>query len=290
MNLYQRLSFHDHSRVDPTKTVTLRTRYERDLVRRFRAVAAAIRKAVGDDDLLAVNDVRPPARFDFKRDPEKVSDFMDWLRRMTADGILEVREGTPQRSAASRSWQNVYLRSAYQKGLAQAAGQMERAGAVVEATFVDAGFYRPIHADRVGLIYTRAFSDLKGITDAMDQKISRVLAQGIAEGVGPRVIAKRITDQVEGIGIVRARMLARTEVIRAHADATLNSFKEAGLEGVKVLVEFATAGDSKVCPRCAELDGKVFKIAEAEGLIPVHPNCRCAFVPAVDDMRGVTLR
>ena len=103
-------------------------------------------------------------------------------------------------------------------------------------------------------------------------------------------MAERIATRVEGIGIARARTLARTEVIGSHAAATLNSFKEAGLEGVKVLAEFATAGDAQVCEQCAALEGQIYSMEKAEGLIPVHPNCRCTLIPAVDDLRGVVLR
>jgi SPP1 gp7 family putative phage head morphogenesis protein len=289
--MLRRLDFSDHARVDPTRTVLLRRRYEADMVRRFRDLEKVIRQAIGADDALglAANKVVAPPRFDFRRDPEKVNAFIDWLKKSHQDGILQVWRGTKATSGRG-AWQDLYIESAYQKGLQRAASQMRKAGAQVHPSFVDAAFFRPVHADRVGLIYTRAFNDLKGITDAMDASISRVLAQGIAEGIGPMDMAERITSRIEGIGIARARTLARTEVIGSHAAATLNSFKEAGLEGVKVLAEFATAGDAQVCEQCSGLEGKVYTIKEAEGLIPVHPNCRCTFVPAVDDLRGVQLR
>jgi hypothetical protein len=76
---------------------------------------------------------------------------------------------------------------------------MRKAGAQVQPGFVNAAFFRPVHADRVGLIYTRAFTDLKGITDAMDASNSRVLTQGIAEGA---VLWRwRIVDRIDSIGI-----------------------------------------------------------------------------------------
>jgi SPP1 gp7 family putative phage head morphogenesis protein len=289
--MLRRLDFTNNARVDPTRTVSLRRRYEADMVRRFRELETVLRKAIGAEDVLGLetNKVAPPPHFDFRRDPEKVSAFIDWLRKSHQDGILELKRGTAQATARG-AWQDIYIQSAYQKGLQQAASQMRKAGAQVEPSYVDAAFFRPVHADRVGLIYTRAFTDLKGVTDAMDAGISRVLAQGIAEGVGPMEMARRMVHRVEGIGIARARTLARTEVIGSHAVATLNSFKEAGIEGVNVLAEFTTAGDGKVCAECADLEGKTYSLEDAEGLIPVHPNCRCTFVPAVKDMRGVVLR
>src|SRR5690349_20230339 len=104
--MFQRLTFSDHARVDPTRTVMLRRRYEADMVRRFRDLEKVIRQAIGADDALglATNKVAPPPRFDFKRDPEKVSAFIDWLRRSHQDGILEIRRGTAQRSAPG-AWQ-----------------------------------------------------------------------------------------------------------------------------------------------------------------------------------------
>jgi hypothetical protein len=53
------------------------------------------------------------------------------------------------------------------------------------------------------------------------------------------------------------------------------------LESVNVL----TAGDERVCIICQDIsDGGPYPIDTALGLIPAHPNCRCAFIPA-DDMR-----
>lgn len=290
MNLYIRASFATAQRVDPTRTSQLRADYERALIRRFRVLQRMIRAAVGYDDALSVNEIARVPRFTFERDPAKIDGFMDWVRGASDAGILEITPGTPNRSAASKSWQNIYLRSAYQKGLANAAATVRKAGATVEPTYVDGAFYRPVHADGVGIIYTRGYRSLKGVTDAMDAGISRTLAQGLTEGVGSSELGRRIAADVEDIGIARARLIARTEIVNAHSEATLNSFQEMGMDGVEVLAEFSTAGDGNVCPRCSALEGKVYAIAEARGLIPVHPRCRCAFIPAVKDLRGVILR
>ena len=42
---------------------------------------------------------------------------------------------------------------------------------------------------------------------------------------------------------------------------------------VLMQAEWSTAGDDRVCPECASLEGKVYTLDEIEGLIPVHPNC-----------------
>lgn len=223
-----------------------------------------------------------PKQFAFERPSDKVQSFMNWIDEMIDEEILEIVPGTRVQSASQRAWQNVYLDTAYQKGMRDAARK-------IGAGYVGAAFNSPVHADRVGLVYTRAYRDLEGITDAMDQGISRVLAQAMAEGrgLGPGLgpgsydLARLLTKQVDGIGIVRARTLVRTEIIGAHAEATLNSYEEAGIVGVSVEAEFTTAGDNKVCEQCRGLEGKVFSIEDARGVIPVHPRCRCAWNPVV---------
>lgn len=279
---------------DPTHTATIRRRFEADMKRRFKALRRSIWQTVAINDAFGLNTpvVNEPGRqfqFAFPRSSDKVSAFMDWLMQEQGRTILETQRGALMRSAAERAWQNVYIDSAYQRGIRQAGQELRAAGANVSDRYLDAAFNLPVHADRVGLIYTRTYSELQGVTAAMDTAISQALAMGMAEGLGPMAIAREIVDRVDTIGIVRARMIARTETIAAHAEASLNSYEEAGLEGVAVMAEFSTARDNAVCPQCDELEGKTFLIEEARGMIPVHPNCRCAFIPSIEDARGINL-
>lgn len=278
-----------HARQDPTKTTVVRRRFERDLVRRLRVVEKEIIKVVGTEDGFGL-DLKTNAQFGFPTSTQKVTEFMKWINKQWANNVLEVIPGTTQRTVAAAAWQNVYLRSAYQKGLASAYNSLRAAGASVSQRFIDAAFYRPIHADKVGLIFTRVYSDLRGITESMDRRISRSLADSLLEGSGAMQTAENLAEVVSGLGVTRARALARTETIRAHAEGTLNSFEEAGIEGVEVQSEFSTAGDESVCPECEELEGQVYSVSEAHGIIPVHPNCRCAWLPVVEDAREIDLR
>lgn len=282
---------HHDSRVDrrdPTGTRSIVNRFDADLGRRFRSLkgliveslvsndALGLKKSVGDSAIVrSVRDEALPSRaFAFSRSQDKVAGFMGWLRQQQDERVLGVFPGTPMERAAETAWTNTYIESSYQKGIRDAGSKLRAAGATVASSWVEQAFTRPIHADRLGLAFTRTFSELKGITEAMDQQISRILAQGLAEGQNPMVIARRINSEAfDRRAIVRSRVLARTEVIAAHAEATLNGFEEAGIEGVEVEAEFATAGDDRVCPECEALEGRVVPISEAHGIIPVHPNC-----------------
>lgn len=276
--------YRTNARYDPTKTIVLRRQYEAETTRRFRALRNIVMDFVKDQDALGLRTNAP--RFEFVNSPNKVAPFIKWLRSQSDFVILD---GVNIGNASQRSWQNVYISSAYQRGISSAAGNLRGAGAEVRDEYISSAFFQPVHAERAGLIYTRAFSDLEGITSTMSTRMGRSLARGIIEGRGVNAIARQLADDVTSIGLTRARVIARTEVINAHAEASLTTYEQAGVEGVNVLSEFATAGDSAVCPRCEQLEGRTFTVAEARGIIPVHPNCRCAWLPVITDAKGMRL-
>ena len=282
------MSYTVHKRVDPTQTLTLRKGFERAFVKRFTKLKGLINEAIIKRDGFGfrTND----REFAFSRDPQKVGACLDWLRAQENKEILTLLPGVPISTAAEGAWKRVWIESAYKRGVQQAGQQLRKQGVTVEKSWVEDAFFRPLHADRAGLIYTRTFNDLKCITDEMDKIISRTLTQGIIDGKGPIEIARLINKNVDTIGIRRARAIARTEIIAAHAEAALNSFQEAGIEGVSAEVEFNTAGDDRVCPDCEALEGRIFTLEEARGIIPVHVSCRCAWLPIVENPKGIVLR
>ena len=67
--------------------------------------------------------------------------------------------------------------------------------------------------------------------------------------------------------------IARTEPAIYVTQGHLNAYESYGIPYVR----WYAASDA--VDECAERDGEVYPIGEAEGLIPLHPNCRCAFAP-----------
>jgi SPP1 gp7 family putative phage head morphogenesis protein len=197
-------------------------------------------------------------------------------------------------------WTNRYLFDSYKRGLIRARYELINAG--VNAPQLEEGGAQtllglPMHLDTLGLIYTRVYQDLKGITAAMDSMISRILAQGLADGDGPALLARKLIAAIkqanlgelglaDSLGrfipaLTRAEILARTEIIRAHHLATIQEYRNWGIEGIIVKGEWKTAGDNRVCERCAALEGKIFTLDEIQGLIPLHPLCRCIALPYI---------
>lgn len=281
-------------RYDPTNTGLIRRRFEADATRRIKTLAREaytyiIEDPEGLDFGVHTNAPRKKQpRYAFSTSSEKVEAFKRWLKRQEKKGLLEVQIGT--RQGGNALWSDIYIESAYQKGVQSSGSNMRGGGVEVSERWIQDAFNRPIHADAVGLIYTRTYSDLEGISSAISSRLSGVLAQGVVEGIGSGALARRVAQEIPSIGLVRAKRLARTETVRAYSDSTLNAYEEAGMEGVEVLSELVTARDNKVCNICAALEGKVYTITKARGVLPIHPNCRCAWLPVIpSSARGLKL-
>ena len=310
---YKSVSVTQGRHYDPTNTTTLRNIFTRAMNKRFGELVTTIKKAIiGQDcfglkkESIQTHQMSVPGQraFVFTRSSDKVEAFMNWLQQQIDKGILEV--GTFQQAGHSieSAWTNLYILDSYKRGVIRARYELKKAGydvpSIEQTGGIAMSMSTPFHMDRVGLLFTRVFSDLEGITSAMDAQISRVLAQGMADGDGMMLIARKLVATINGTGIGdlgitdtlgrfipavrRAEMLARTEIIRAYAESTLQEYKNWGVEGVTADVEFKTAGDDRVCPECEDLDNQVFTLDEASGVIPVHTNCRCCWIPYLKEL------
>lgn len=298
------------SRADPTRTMFLSRAFARDLAVRFLKLRQVITRAIVTEDCFAYQpQIRPiliqaemvtPGleAFNFPRSDQKVQAFMDWLKQQEKSGLLEVSDIPQLGGAVEAPWTNKYISDAYQRGVQRARYELARAGYGMSSAEAAGGVVGslslPFHIDRVGLLYSRTFTGLKGITDAMDLQLSTVLSQAMADGENPRRIAKLLNATIKDgggdLGITdtlgrfipaerRAAMLARTEIIRAFHAANINEMKQWGVAGVTVKAEWVTAGFA-VCPQCVALEGRVFSLDEIANMIPRHPNCRCVALPS----------
>lgn len=72
----------------------------------------------------------------------------------------------------------------------------------------------------------------------------------------------------------RATTIARTETDRAVSEGALIAYEDAGVN-----VKWLTVANP--CDICEPNSGNEYRIEEAHGLLPFHPNCRCSWTPAV---------
>lgn len=271
---------------DPTRTISLRTRFAEDAVRRLKKLRRELIASIVDNDAFGFNQQPTTLReagqseWAYTWDQQKVEGFQRWLEEQEAAGILEVTQAPG--AVGPEPWSNTYIRSAYQKGLSQGNSYLKSSG-IIQAGELDViqAFYQPFNVNRVGMLYTRSFDMLKGMTAAMNTDMSRVLAEGLAAGKGPSQIAQELAGRVDSIGIVRARRIARTEIVNAHNQGAMAEYEQAErLLGETVDVQWWTAEDERVRGKIGQSirishkarHKKVFSKAEAATLIG-EPNC-----------------
>lgn len=274
---------------DPTNTTGIRESYAAEAYNRFRRLKGLVRTTVEENDALRLGDrsrrgrfnARPQDDFRFTTRAEKEAAFLEWFRNALDDEVLKpVGSRTVRRGG---HWTAAYVRSASRRGIKNANQRLKRQGHSIDVGVgnVDATFNAPVHQDLLRSLYLRNYRALKGVTDAVDKEISRVLTEGVAQGKNPREMASTLNERIDDVGITRARVLARTETVRAANEQALTRYEQAGVDEVGVEVEWLTAQDDRVCPVCASKAGNRYSVEEAHGILPQHPQCRCTFVPIV---------
>lgn len=228
---------------------------------------------------------------DFESDYEAIKQFEEWLRTLLASILtsytqeqlwrMYVEEGF--RKGAGRSFDDV---SVQRRADLYGGGERLPGYDGTREQFLSTSFNHPVSVDKVKILARRAFGELLNVTTDAATRVRRTLTDGLVQGKSPRDVAR---DLVKAVGISKERALtvARTEIIRAHAEGQLTALKKLGVEEIGVMVEWSTSGlgttrkgNPSPCPVCAPLKGVVLKIDEASGLLPRHPNCLCSFTPA----------
>jgi HK97 family phage portal protein len=107
--------------------------------------------------------------------------------------------------------------------------------------------------------------------------LAEALAAGYAAGESIPNIAERVRGVFEDCSKRRSVLIARTETISASAQGAIEGYKEANIKQA----EFMAAMDDRICEDCSSLDGEIFDIDDTTGVIPIHPDCRCVWLPVV---------
>lgn len=223
-------------------------------------------------------------RYAFATDGAKLKDFSTWLQSQLDSGVLGIVGSTDPDMPPGA----LYISSAYKQGLVRAYLDSHKADYVndpdfyskSEASFLRDSFASPEALSKVEALYTRTFEEMKGLVASEKQVLGRVLANGMSNGSGAADIARDMTDQIDGMTRTRGMTIARTEIVRAHAQGQLAAFEDLGIQELGIEAEWSTADDDVVCPDCDEASSEgPYTLEEADGLIPLHPNCRCAWIP-----------
>ena len=241
--------------------------------------------------------------------------FLTYLERRLQDYILdhflttrEITEIFASGSMREENWSDEYIDSAFRDGVFSAAIGLQGAGMSLETNSLSGklkdlinepirlGMLAPHAVDLLRSLRTGTRNEIVNLTTNFRTDVSQIVSRGLQQGLTNSQITGNIeylishkgkhTDIVDTLGRKYstrdiATSLARTEVVRAYNQSLLDTYETFGITQVSGVAEFrlTTAGDKKVCPVCRSLEGTVYSIAEAKGILPVHRNCRCTFQP-----------
>lgn len=277
-------------KVDPTRTTILRKSFYADIKRRLTRLQKALDDFLLTKDALGLKEKKLGLSFNvFERqyayltDDAKLVVFNNWLQEQINAGLFSVPIGTP----SSQLWTATYIQSAYRMGLLNAYFASKKQDLIqgdmfaASEEFLRSSFAQPELMSKVRLLATRAFEGMRGLGGQISSDLNFILADGMINGRGVEEIARMMRDKIDTMSSVRALRIARAEIINAHSEGSLDGYERLGVKELGVDVEFSATGDRLVCPVCAGLSGQVFTIEKARGVIPVHPNCRCAWIPAI---------
>lgn len=258
--------------------MTLRRRIQQEVNARINKFKGRVLKLIEEEDAFGLKQVHN-TRWQFQTSDQQLDSFRKWAASNLDDTLLAVEN--------DEVWLKKYIEQSYRKGAGRAfddakksllnEGEFNRGE---RSQFLEGLMGGPAGEERVKLLASRTLSDLQGVSDAMGQRMGQILTDGLIQGSSARDIARSMNQAISKITKNRALTIARTEIIRAHAEGQLDALENLGVTEIGVMVEWSTTGDDRVCPLCQPLDGIVVKVKEARGMLPRHPNCRCAYIPA----------
>jgi SPP1 gp7 family putative phage head morphogenesis protein len=116
---------------------------------------------------------------------------------------------------------------------------------------------------------------IQGMTDTSVERIGNAIADGLEAGDSYQTTAKTVRDVVEDPE--RADTIANTEYNRAMTTASVETYKDAGVDEVEWMAE------ADACEECeANAAASPYPLDGGEEP-PQHPNCRCALAPVVSE-------
>lgn len=125
----------------------------------------------------------------------------------------------------------------------------------------------------VAHVLTRGAGRVTNVTEWTRENLRRLISQAIDDGLSPRE-AGDVVESWTGFDEYRAERIARTEMMFAYNQSSLATYGEYG-------VRFVQAIDGDKDEQCAERDGKVFSILDAQG-IDDHPNGTLDWLPVTE--------
>jgi SPP1 gp7 family putative phage head morphogenesis protein len=248
---------------DPSKN--LRDEFLREIRRRMRDIRGLVREQVGyETDVFGLaedseqsdpdqtdRDDDAPDVFRFQTRDANIDAFLRWFTDKLRRGLLEPKAVREVKNG--EHWTGELLRLTYAQAWQQARNRLRQEGVAVGSLpgsdrdgggLITALGSMPVPRETLREVYLRTYENLQSIESDMTEVVRSTLLNGLRDGINPRAMARNLTDEIESLQKTRAEMLARTETMNAYTEATLDRYREAGVDSV-TQAEFIDADDSQ---------------------------------------------
>lgn len=126
----------------------------------------------------------------------------------------------------------------------------------------------------------------KNVEDNAKRAVTKAVNVGLAQGettaqIVARVRGTKALGYADGaLAGTRAQVQTTVQTSVAHTAGVARAQAAEANRDILKGEKWSAALDSRTCPVCAALDGKVYEIGEGQ-TVPAHPNCRCARIPVL---------
>lgn len=270
------------SLTDPAGTDPMERRAMVDFNRR---IAAAGKLYVSLLDQIPFDEVVTNARrYEFRLLPSVLSSLLERTGQLVDQLLLQ--------GGQSGLWfLRSYVEPAVQKGTEQARVNLavQSAGYAATKPTLQAVLLSEPYQRRIGLVAAREYELMAGLSAEVKSGMSQVLTQGLATGIGPREIAKQLTEQV-GIEQRRGQRIARTEIGQALRQARLDESEQAAQDlGVQSRMLWLSALSPTTRPSHRARHAKIYtreQVREFYSRSGEACNCKCGQTEILVDDRG----
>lgn len=123
-----------------------------------------------------------------------------------------------------------------------------------------------------GVISESCMNYVTKLGEDMKIELKKTMIEAYNKQLAPADRANLMSERVKALSNSRAKVIARTETMRAANLTNLITARDIGAKS------YIVKCDPRVCPKCLEFYGDgsiVFSIDDTEHYPPFHPNCRC---------------
>ncbi|MCI6276269.1 MAG: minor capsid protein [Clostridium sp.] len=114
-------------------------------------------------------------------------------------------------------------------------------------------------------------------TQVLAMNLNDIVTNGITQGKTVTEMAIQLNNAMNN-GFNVSHRLVRTETMHYLNESAVKGYKDAGCEEVQLWA----AVDERTCPTCGIKHGNIYRIKDRP-VLPLHANCRCTYLPVVDE-------